>query len=269
MFLSVKKEMKSSTSNPARKKYQALMLDVDGTTIENRSDAMPSEKVKDAIRKANRIIKVGLATSRPFWHVKHIIEDLEINAPCIIIGGAQIYDPRVNKIIWEKFIETAAVKEIFKVAKKFKVAIADDGDGKYINNRKINIEDYKNKGPLQFWTPALDSKLAEEFAGELSKIPTITALRVPSWETRKNDVVISHSLATKQHGIIEVAKLLGISTKDIIGVGDGYNDFPLLMACGLKIAMGNASDELKKIADFVAPGVEEDGVATVIEKFVL
>jgi hydroxymethylpyrimidine pyrophosphatase-like HAD family hydrolase len=82
-------------------------------------------------------------------------------------------------------------------------------------------------------------------------------------------VVISNSLATKQHGIIEVARLLNISTKDIIGVGDGYNDFPLLLACGLKIAMGNANEELKKIADFVAPSVEEDGVATVIEKFIL
>ena len=41
------------------------------------------------------------------------------------------------------------------------------------------------------------------------------------------------------------------------------------MACGLKIAMGNAVPELKAIADFIAPTVEEDGVATVIEKFVL
>ena len=52
-------------------------------------------------------------------------------------------------------------------------------------------------------------------------------------------------------------------------MGDGYNDFPLLMACGLKIAMGNAVPELKAIADFIAPSVEEDGVATVIEKFIL
>src|ERR1035437_6432723 len=118
------------------------MLDVDGTTIENRSDAMPSKKVKDAIKKANKIIKVGLATSRPFWHVKHIIEDLEINAPCIIIGGAQIYEPKLQKIVWEKFIDTTDVKEIFKIAKKLGVVIADDGDGKFIENLKINIEDY-------------------------------------------------------------------------------------------------------------------------------
>ena len=44
---------------------------------------------------------------------------------------------------------------------------------------------------------------------------------------------------------------------------------PLLMACGLKIAMGNAYEELKSIADYVAPPIEEDGVADAIEKFIL
>jgi hydroxymethylpyrimidine pyrophosphatase-like HAD family hydrolase len=55
----------------------------------------------------------------------------------------------------------------------------------------------------------------------------------------------------------------------MIGVGDGYNDFPLLEACGLKVAMGNALEDLKGIADYIAPSVDEDGVANVIEKFIL
>ena len=80
---------------------------------------------------------------------------------------------------------------------------------------------------------------------------------------------IASSSASKLHGIMEVAKILNIRTEEIIGVGDGYNDFPLLMACGLKIAMGNAVPELKAIADFIAPTVQDDGVATIIEKFVL
>lgn len=55
----------------------------------------------------------------------------------------------------------------------------------------------------------------------------------------------------------------------MIGVGDGYNDFPLLMSCGLKIAMGNAIEELKDIADYIAPSVDEDGLAKVIDKYYL
>ena len=258
--------MKLSTSNSSRKKYKALMLDVDGTTIENRSDAMPSKKVKDAIEKANKVIKVGLATSRPFWHVHHIIEDLKINAPCIIAGGGQIFDPQKNKIIWEKLINTNDIIPIFKIAKQFNIEIFNDGKQ---NNIKKHSEDYRKSGPIQFWIPGLSVNIAEQFINEFSNISTIAVLKIPSWKPNVVDIIISHALATKQHGIIEVAKLLNISTKDIIAIGDGYNDFPLLMACGLKIAMGNANEELKKIADFIAPSVEEDGIVTVIEKFIL
>lgn len=262
--------MKLSTSKSStNKKYKALMLDVDGTTIRNSSDAMPSEKVKRTIGKANKVIKVGLATSRPFWHVHHIIEDLRISSPCIIAGGAQIFDPRLNKIVWEKLIDVGDVNPIFEIAKRLKIEIIDDGEGKIITKKKINIKNYKEKGPLQFWIPRLDFDLAEQFIDELSNISTVAALKIPSWKSGVVDVLISHAQGTKQYGILKVSKLLKISTHEMIGVGDGNNDFPLLMACGLKIAMGNATEELKQIADYVAPSVEEDGVAAIIEKFIL
>lgn len=92
---------------------------------------------------------------------------------------------------------------------------------------------------------------------------------MPSWSKGKVSLLISHTAATKQHAILKVAEILKIDTHEIIGVGDGYNDFPLLMACGLKIAMGNAVLELKEIADYIAPSVDEDGVAHIIEKFIL
>lgn len=100
-------------------------------------------------------------------------------------------------------------------------------------------------------------------------MPTIIAQKVPSWTKGFFCIIITHAEATKQHGVFEVAKLLGLQTHDMIGVGDGYNDFPLLLACGLKVAMGNAVPELKEIADYVAPTVENDGVVDIINKFIL
>jgi hydroxymethylpyrimidine pyrophosphatase-like HAD family hydrolase len=64
-------------------------------------------------------------------------------------------------------------------------------------------------------------------------------------------------------------KKLHLKKDEIIGVGDGYNDFPLLMACGLKVAMGNAVPDLKEIADYIAPSVVEDGVVDIISKFIV
>jgi hydroxymethylpyrimidine pyrophosphatase-like HAD family hydrolase len=63
--------------------------------------------------------------------------------------------------------------------------------------------------------------------------------------------------------------MLGVRYEEIIGVGDGHNDVPLLEAVGLKVAMGNAPDEVKAIADYVAPKLSEDGVADVIQRYIL
>ncbi len=74
---------------------------------------------------------------------------------------------------------------------------------------------------------------------------------------------------TKATGVKELARMLGTSADRMIAVGDSFNDAPLLEVCGLGVAMGQAPDELKAIADFVAPSVDEDGLATAIVEFVL
>ncbi len=250
------------------------MLDVDGTILRMGPDPMssptpdniaPSKEVVKAIFKANQVIKVGLATSRPIFLVKELLDVLKLSSPCIISGGAQILDPVSWEILWEQQILIDDVKPIYKIAKKHGINLT-------VLEKHINVEVVLQKlptHPISFWGHSLDPIVADEFAKDLSVIPTISCHKVPTSSPGKIDVIISHAEATKQHGIMEVAKILKLDTKEIIGVGDGYNDFPLLMACGLKVAMGNAVPSLKEIADYVAPTVDEDGIVDVINKFVL
>lgn len=248
-----------------KKKYKALMLDLDGTTIPNKLDGMPSKKVTEAIAKAKKLLKVGVVTARPHLWTMHIVNHLKLTSACIVDNGAQIIDPKSNIVLWEKPFVREDVKEIFKIAKKYKCEIEySDGD----SHPLTNVEETPNK-IFNVFFGRLDEYQMENLIKNLSLIPTISIHKVPSWRGGTPSLIINHAEATKQHGIFEVAKLLEIETHDIIGVGDGYNDFPLLMACGLKIAMGNAVEDLKQIADYVAPSVEEDGVADVIERFVL
>jgi 5-amino-6-(5-phospho-D-ribitylamino)uracil phosphatase len=62
---------------------------------------------------------------------------------------------------------------------------------------------------------------------------------------------------------------LGINLNEVIAIGDGINDISLLSTAGLSVAMGNASQELKSVADYVTTNVEESGVAQAIRKFLL
>ncbi len=249
------------------KKYKALMLDLDGTTIPNKRHGRPSEKVKKAIAKASKILHVGAVTGRPYHWAKRATNHLSLTAPLIISGGSQIIDSVTGKVLWEKVISAEDTATICNLLKNLEVSILiqdKDSEKDTIHNISHKITD-----AITMAIKELSQNQADEIIKVLKKIPTIAAHKTPGWKENTVWIQITHVEATKQYGIFEVAKILGIETHEIIGVGEGYNDFPLLMACGLKVAMGNAVPELKEIADYIAPTVEEDGVVDVIEKFVL
>ncbi|MFH1638987.1 MAG: HAD hydrolase family protein, partial [Chloroflexota bacterium] len=62
---------------------------------------------------------------------------------------------------------------------------------------------------------------------------------------------------------------MGVSMSEVAAIGDGRNDVPLLSSAGLAIAMGNANDDLKKIAHHVTDDVEHSGLAKAVKKFLL
>lgn len=254
--------MKSAKSS---KLFKALITDVDGTLIPNKKEGMPSPRIKEAIKKAKKHLHVGVATSRPLFMLTEIFKYLEFSGPSIINAGSQVIDVKTKKILWEQPILLSDVPKIFAILNKFKRKV-------WVHDYDKDIElsqSYVPKKPLNVYMFGLFQDKVKEVTQLLSNIPTIAAHPTPDWSFGKVGISISHISATKQHGIFELAKILKINTHDIIGVGDGGNDFPLLMACGLKVAMGNADENLKAIADYVAPTVDEDGLADVIEKFVL
>ncbi len=243
------------------------MMDIDGTTVVSEFDAVPSTRVVDAVTKAKEKLHVGMATGRTYHEAKEIAARLGLVGPSVVAGGAQIVDIKSGKSLWEQRLDAAIVLQIKSIFKKKNIPL-------YHNDEKIGedhlVDDsYIPKNPFALWNPSLEEPVADILVDALSKIPSISAHKIHSWNVDRYTVQITHAQATKQHGIFEVAKILGIETHEMIGVGDSYNDFPLLLACGLKIAMGNAPQELKDIADFVAPPVTEDGLAVVIEKFIL
>lgn len=250
------------------KKFKALMIDCDGTLIAPQRDAMPTPKVTKAVKQASKKLHVGIATQRAIPNTIPIIKHLNLIGPSIVAGGSLIIDSKSFKVIKEEMIDFNSIYQVIKITKDYKhyggpflIQDSEKGDDEW-------TEGYVIRKPIGVFIGSLSYKLAIELEDKLSKIPNIAVHKVIPWAGQFG-VAVNAALATKQHGIFEVAKILGINTHEIIGIGDSYNDFPLLMACGLKVAMGNAVDDLKAIADYIAPSVEEDGVVDVINKFVL
>lgn len=246
-------------------KYKALFLDLDGTTIPNKEDGMPSERVREAIHKAKGRVFVCIATSRPLFIANHIIDHLDIRGLCSVNDSTQIYDPVKKKFLRTIYIDNIWIPKIMRIAKRLNVKLVmNNGRSEWIAQ-----DGYKNAKVCSLYIPTVTADVAENIIDELKIIPDIAVHKILSWTKGEISISISHATATKLHAVVRIAELLRVKAEEMIGVGDGYNDYPLLSACGLKIAMGNAASELKAIADFIAPSVDEDGVATIIEKFIL
>lgn len=246
--------------------YKALVVDFDRTLIISK-DAFPSQKVKEAILKARKEkgIHVSIATARPFNKIERICKELGLTGYCIVSGGAQLVDVKTGENYYEYVLDhektLSICREIQRIDPSVILWVQDDGQD------QMFTADYKPHKPFTIVANALPSSLAIKIRKQLSEHPDVFCTRVPSFAPKLVDVNISHKNATKQHGIETLAKLYGISKKEIVGVGDGYNDYPLLRASGVKVAMGNAVEQIKEIADYVAPSVDDDGLVAVINKY--
>jgi HAD superfamily hydrolase (TIGR01484 family) len=245
--------------------YKAIILDLDDTTVLHGKENLPSPRVTAAIAEARERIHVCIATARTLKDATPVVSHLSLSGPCVFTNGTQIYDPVKKEIVHEVLLPKETIPKVYEICQKLHVtSMLYNGE-----------EDVLAKDPtpdtkvLSIYIPQIEPEKADAVVDALKVLPGVNVQKLNAWDKRYMSIDVTNEKASKLHGIVEVARILDIKTDDIIGVGDGYNDFPLLMACGLKIAMGNAVPELKEIADFVAPSVYDDGVATVIEKFVL
>ena len=226
----------------------------------------PSKRVIEAIHKASKHLPVCVATGRPFAKLDEIFSLLKMNGYAITNDGALVMEIPTKKVIYQSAIPEKDFLEVVSVISSFSIPFYvtdNDRDILYTN-------DFQPHFLMNIYADEIFTQdEVDEFVKKLSHVPTLTIHKTQHGKGREFGFLISHEKATKQIGVLTVAKNLGINTHEIIGVGDGYNDFPLLMACGFKVAMGNAVDDLKAIADYIAPSVEEDGVADVIDKFIL
>jgi hydroxymethylpyrimidine pyrophosphatase-like HAD family hydrolase len=74
---------------------------------------------------------------------------------------------------------------------------------------------------------------------------------------------------SKAGALLELVDYLDIDISKTLAIGDSYNDLGIFKVAGAKVAMGHAPDSLKGLADWIAPVVDDDGVAAAIERFIL
>lgn len=243
--------------------YKAIIFDLDGTAIPNKPDGMPSPALIDAA--ACSSLKLCAATGRPYSSAHSILRQLNLTEPCVLSAGTQIVRPTDGTVLWQVNMDDADVSMVLRIAAPYPYEVIWQSElvgtgapaAQRKNEKEVNV----------IYIMACRKKDAETMMSKLTLIKGITASPVRSWTQHGIDIHITSSEATKEHAVEELLRMINLCKEEVIGVGDGDNDIHLFRSVGYRVAMRNATDNLKLHADEVCPSVEEDGLARVINKY--
>lgn len=265
--------------------YKMIVLDLDDTLLTD--DHTISPKTKEALMKAQEIgTKVVLASGRPTYAMYAIAEELrlaEYGSFILSFNGAKIINCKTNEEYFSSTLPVDTLHQLYELSRRENVWIHTyvgddiiteemneftDIEGTITGMKIIKVDSFIEavKQPavkaLMVEDPTklvkVEKTLKEELEGKL------TVLRSKPFFLEFTELGV-----TKGTSLNQLIDRLGITREEVIAVGDSYNDLSMIEFAGLGVAMGNAPDDIKEIADHVTDTNMNDGVAKVVEEFIL
>jgi Cof subfamily protein (haloacid dehalogenase superfamily) len=252
--------------------YKIVFFDVDGT-ITHHEDGTISDSTKEAIQALkNKGLRVAGATGRPLSMCKEIRE-LGIDT-FITANGA--YVKYQDHVLHKVPLNQKYIKEVFGFAYTENHALSF-----YTEDFSMNgIKDTKVLGALKETLslneyPAVNERIYEEEVYLMCLFATDEMVetyrhRFPHLSFRRWHPYVLNVLqedVSKSLAILKVLEHFGIDQSEAIAFGDGENDIDMLELVGLGIAMGNGSENLKSVADFVTKKSSEDGIEYALKRY--
>ena len=262
-----------------------VVMDMDDTLL--RDDHTISKKNKMMIKEAQESgVKVVLASGRPTFAMRDYAKELELDkysSYMLSYNGAVITDCKEDEAIFQKSLSKETAHELYELSKEHNVFIHT-----YLND-DIILEENNEYTDIEHNITGMDVKVVENFKEIVQEdVIKVLMLEEPTYLKEvaeklkplvldKMNMTISKPffLEFMDKGIDKSTSLerlinkLGIKQEEVIAIGDSYNDLGMIKYAGLGICVENAPDDMKIHADFITESCMDDGVAKVIEKFVL
>lgn len=259
-----------------------LVFDLDGTLLS--SDGYISLNTKEYLmQKKKDNYKIVVATGRVKNSAMEVTRGGEIVDIFINDTGALIYDNNLKEELFVRHLSKDFAKYILDLYDNEKIHFIDVCDHDYIykltdvpedNPVIINVREKRelmdNIGDIiHIGIDFYDNDSATDMYNDLKRdFPQLSIILMQdSFATRKW-IEIMPPGCTKTNAIKWVAEYYNINDEDIICFGDGLNDVDMLENCGIGVAMANALDEVKKVADLVTRKTNvEDGIVDFLENY--
>ena len=264
-------------------KYKLIAVDLDDTLLD--SQRRISQRTIEAIRQVRKKgIHVTFATGRMFCSARPFAQQLNIDLPLITYQGALIKNVLSEEVLLHRTIPLDLAQQVITYLQQnnYHINLYIDDDlfvsesnptgERYARNCRVDLNvvgdllKFMDVSPTKIL--AIDS--AERIAKLQRQLEKIYSTDVLHLCTSKPEFLeISNPEATKGHALAMLAKLFNVQREEVMAIGDSFNDIEMLEYAGMAVVMDNAHDDIKGLADYVAPSNDQDGVAEVLEKLVL
>lgn len=265
--------------------YKALALDIDGTLLNSKKEVTPAvlQKIHEL---QERKVPVMIASGRPEQGIRHVAEAIDMNVYggyVLSFNGGKITEFQTGEVVYNTTIPVELNDEIIRMAHEVEesTVLTYQGD-------KIIVENPENEyAKLESRVVKMPLEKVEDLTGKVT-------FQVNKFLIVGNPEVLKHRVAClaehfrgklnvfqsepffieivpmgidKAKSLDWLLKKLGYQREELVACGDGGNDITMIDYAGMGVAMGNACDAVKEVADEITASSDEDGVAKVIEKY--
>ncbi|MDO4166504.1 MAG: Cof-type HAD-IIB family hydrolase [Eubacteriales bacterium] len=263
-----------------------MVLDVDGTLT--GSDRQISDVTREAIIGAQQRGKtIAIASGRSIAGIRSIASRIsleEYGGYVIAYNGTTVVNCKTGECIFNQVVPGDMVQPVYDAARELSVGIMAYNDSakelivaggvtSYVQADaeacQVSIREVEN------FTKEIHAPINKIFvSGEPDHMKEVERIMQERFGSQLNVfrsdpyyVELLPKYIDKGIAVDKLAKHLDVSKDRVICVGDSYNDLPMLRYAGMGVAMGNASKEIREQADYVTGTNDEDGIVTLIEKF--
>jgi Cof subfamily protein (haloacid dehalogenase superfamily) len=264
--------------------YKAVFIDLDGTLL--RDDHSISQDTRDIIQKLmQKKVLIVLVSARPMHGMIPISHWLGLQSnPLVSVNGAYIIEN--DQVIFESTIDLETVTGLHKANIALEATLiyynglnwyAETNNAATTKEQRVTevpviIEPFESlirKWKLEVSSPnkvmaigseAVINELQKKLLSQYSDLLNIYTSKPTYLEIMRKD-------ASKTSALKFLIKKYDIRQDEVIAIGDNYNDKEMIVYAGLGIAMGNAPEPIKTVADYVTDTNEQDGVRKALEKF--
>ncbi|WP_099974410.1 Cof-type HAD-IIB family hydrolase [Lactobacillus terrae] len=268
-----------------------IATDIDGTLANSESKLNP--RTRDRLIEAQKQgIKLVIASGRPAFSMQRYVDELEMakyGGLIVSFNGAQINDCSTGETLYQKTISLDETRQVIEHVQNYDVIpTVTIGKYMYVNKDNVNRIYMKSLGmdivDYEVVTGDLVQKVVDDLPESITQpVNKILVAGVPSYLqehykelsapfsdlnavfTADHYYEFNRKNVDKATALEYILPKLGYSKDDLVAFGDGQNDMTMLQYASTGVAMENANDEVKNIADQVTLTNDKDGIAEFLD----